>query len=64
MHIVAEAQKPAGGSIIRCRHALDVNLCQEKRCQYGRPPHFQPNTGEQALEIAERWYAAVRWIVW
>lgn len=54
LHIVAEAQKNGGtGAFIDAEHALDPNYAQKLGVDIDNLLVSQPDTGEQALEIAE-----------
>ncbi|MEE9591264.1 MAG: recombinase RecA [Thermodesulfobacteriota bacterium] len=54
LHIVAEAQKMGGtAAFIDAEHALDVNYAQLLGVNTDELLLSQPDTGEQALEIAE-----------
>lgn len=54
LHIIAEAQKRAGiAAFIDAEHALDVTYAQKLGVKTDELLVSQPDTGEQALEIAE-----------
>src|SRR5574340_902287 len=54
LHIVAEAQKQSGlAAFIDAEHALDVNYARKIGVNTDDLLISQPDTGEQALEIAE-----------
>ena len=54
LHIVAEAQKQRGtAAFIDAEHALDVNYAKKLGINVEELLVSQPDTGEQALEIAE-----------
>lgn len=54
LHIVAEAQKKGGvAAFIDAEHALDPNYAQKLGVDIDNLLVSQPDTGEQALEIAE-----------
>ncbi len=54
LHIVAEAQKRGGvAAFIDAEHALDVTYAQKLGARTDELLVSQPDTGEQALEIAE-----------
>ena len=54
LHIIAEAQKMGGiAAFIDAEHALDVNYAQKLGVKIEDLLISQPDTGEQALEIAE-----------
>lgn len=54
LHVIAEAQKGGGSAaFIDAEHALDVNYARKLGVQVDDLLVSQPDTGEQALEIAE-----------
>jgi recombination protein RecA len=54
LHILAEAQKAGGrGAIIDTEHAIDPEYCGNLGVKIDEVLISQPDTGEQALEIAE-----------
>ena len=54
LHAIAEAQKAGGvAAFIDAEHALDVNYARKLGVQTDDLLVSQPDTGEQALEIAE-----------
>ena len=54
LHIVAEAQKMGGtAAFIDAEHALDVQYATKLGVNVGELLISQPDTGEQALEIAD-----------
>ena len=54
LHVVAEAQKAGGtAAFIDAEHALDVNYARKLGVKTDELLISQPDTGEQALEIAE-----------
>jgi recombination protein RecA len=54
LHVVAEAQKKGGiAAFIDAEHALDVNYAKKLGLKIDELLISQPDTGEQALEIAE-----------
>ena len=54
LHVVAEAQKTGGvAAFIDAEHALDVNYARKLGVNTDELLISQPDTGEQALEIAE-----------
>ena len=54
LHIVAEAQKTGGiGAFIDVEHALDVSYARQLRVNVDELLIAQPDTGEQALDIAD-----------
>jgi recombination protein RecA len=54
LHLVAEAQKRGGVSaFVDAEHALDISYAQRLGVQIGELLISQPDTGEQALEIAD-----------
>src|SRR4029077_5669608 len=54
LHIIAEAQKDGGvAAFIDAEHALDVNYARLLGVKADDLLISQPDTGEQALEIAE-----------
>ncbi len=76
LHIIAEAQKTGGlAAFIDAEHALDANYAKLLGVDTDNLLISQPDTGEQALEIAEAlvnrrwrsprpWCAAVLWMWW
>ena len=55
LHAIAEAQKAGGvAAFIDAEHALDVNYARKLGVNVGELLVSQPDTGEQALEIAEQ----------
>ena len=55
LHAIAEVQTLGGAAAIDAEHALDVNYAPEARaCKVEDLLVSQPDTGEQALEIAEQ----------
>ncbi len=53
LHVVAEAQKDGIAAFIDAEHALDLNYAQRLGVKVEDLLVSQPDTGEQALEIAE-----------
>ncbi|UCC66525.1 MAG: DNA recombination/repair protein RecA, partial [Deltaproteobacteria bacterium] len=53
LHVVAEAQKDGIAAFIDAEHALDLNYAQRLGVKVEDLLLSQPDTGEQALEIAE-----------
>ncbi len=53
LHVVAEAQKSGIAAFIDAEHALDLNYAQRLGVKIEDLLVSQPDTGEQALEIAE-----------
>ncbi|GAB6050125.1 recombinase RecA [Hydrogenophilus islandicus] len=54
LHVIAEAQKLGGvAAFIDAEHALDVNYAKKLGVQVDELLISQPDTGEQALEIAD-----------
>jgi len=54
LHVIAEAQKTGGGAaFIDAEHALDIGYAKKLGVQTDDLLVAQPDTGEQALEIAE-----------
>lgn len=65
LHIVAEAQKMGGDAVfIDVEHALDPVYAQALGVDIDSLLVSQPDTGEQALEIAEAWSAPVPSMWW
>jgi recombination protein RecA len=55
LHAIAEAQRAGGvAAFIDAEHALDVNYARKLGVNVGELLVSQPDTGEQALEIAEQ----------
>ncbi|OGP56340.1 MAG: recombinase RecA [Deltaproteobacteria bacterium RBG_13_52_11] len=53
LHVVAEAQKAGIAAFIDAEHALDLNYAEQLGVKVEDLLVSQPDTGEQALEIAE-----------
>ena len=53
LHVVAEAQKQGVAAFIDAEHALDLSYAERLGVQVADLLLSQPDTGEQALEIAE-----------
>ncbi|MBN1253777.1 MAG: recombinase RecA [Deltaproteobacteria bacterium] len=53
LHVVAEAQKSGVAAFIDAEHALDLNYAERLGVKVADLLLSQPDTGEQALEIAE-----------
>ena len=65
LHIVAEAQKQGGiAAFVDAEHALDVMYARKLGVNCDDLLVSQPDTGEQALEIAEVLVGAVPWMCW
>ena len=60
--IIAEVQKQFFGSFIDAEHALDIEYAKKPRGGDRLFPLSQPDTGEQALEIADMLIRRRRWI--
>jgi recombination protein RecA len=59
LHAVAEAQKVGGTAVfIDAEHALDDKYAKRLGVDIDKLLISQPDTGEQALEIAESWFEA------
>lgn len=55
LHGVAEAQSEGVAVYIDAEHALDINYARDLGVDIASLVFSQPDTGEQALKIAERW---------
>ena len=65
LHIVAEAQRPGGvAAFVDAEHALDPLYAARIGVNIDELLISQPDTGEQALEIVEAWFAPVRSTSW
>ncbi len=65
LHVVAEAQKRGGSAVfIDVEHALDPVYAKNLGVDIDQLLVSQPDTGEQALEICERWFVPARWMSW
>ena len=65
LHIVAEAQKKGGiCAFVDAEHALDPAYAKKLGVNIDELYVSQPDTGEQALEIAEALVRPVRWTWW
>ena len=53
LHVIAEAEARRHRAFIDAEHALDVGYAAKTRRVNRRPASSQPDTGEQALEIAD-----------
>ena len=61
LHVVAEAQKRGGmAAYIDAEHAMDAAYAKKLGVDVDNLLVSQPDYGEQALEIAERWSAPTR----
>ena len=62
LHVIAEAQKRGGiCAFIDVEHALDPAYAERIGVNVDNLYISQPDTGEQALEIAEPWCAPAPW---